>query len=210
VGWRWKGRKDSLHVYLPPELISRVASEAFDLDSNRLPTPSLDCLDAPQLLTAMLAVENELLAQGMGGPLAAESLANMLAVYLIRHLLAPARLPSGPYGILPPKRFRAVVEYIMENLESKLTLEQLAAVTHLSPYHFARLFKATTGLAPHQYVIVRRVERAKHLLQQKGADLSMVEVALRVGFSDQSQFTHHFKRIVGATPGQFRNSARIA
>jgi len=133
-----------------------------------------------------------------------------LAVYLIRHLLAPARLPSGPYGILPPKRLRAVVEYIMENLESKLTLEQLAGVTHLSPYHFARLFKATTGLAPHQYVIVRRVERAKHLLQQKGADLSMVEVALRVGFSDQSQFTHHFKRIVGATPGQFRNSARIA
>ena len=210
VGWRWKGRKDSLHVYLPPELISRVASEAFDLDSNRLPTPSLDCLDASQLRTAMLAVENELLAQGMGGPLAAESLANMLAVYLIRHLLAPARLPSGPYGILPPKRLRAVVEYIMENLESKLTLEQLAAVTHLSPYHFARLFKATTGLAPHHYVIVRRVERAKHLLQQKGADLSMVEVALRVGFSDQSQFTHHFKRIVGATPGQFRNSARIA
>ena len=146
----------------------------------------------------------------MGGPLAAESLANMLAVYLIRHLLAPARLLSGPYGILPPKRLRAVVEYIMENLESKLTLDRMAAVTHLSPYHFARLFKATTGLAPHQYVIVRRVERAQHLLQQKGADLSMVEIALQVGFSDQSQFTHHFKRIVGATPGQFRNSARIA
>ena len=79
----------------------------------------------------------------------------------------------------------------------------MAAVARLSPYHFARQFKAATGLPPHQYVIARRVERARQLLQRRG-DLSLAEVAARAGFSDQSQFSHHFKRLVGVTPGQFR------
>ena len=87
-------------------------------------------------------------------------------------------------------------------------MKQLAAVARLSPYHFARQFKAATGLPPHQYVIARRVERARHLLQA-GTDLSLAEVALHAGFSDQSQFSHHFKRIVGVTPWKFRMPARI-
>ena len=88
-------------------------------------------------------------------------------------------------------------------------MKQLAAVARLSPYHFARQFKAATGLPPHQYVILRRVERAKQLLQT-GGGFSLAEVAARAGFSDQSQFTHHFKRLVGVTPGQFRTPAKIA
>jgi AraC family transcriptional regulator len=85
----------------------------------------------------------------------------------------------------------------------------MAAVARLSPYHFARQFKAATGLPPHQYVIARRVERAKQLLQA-GTGHSIAEVAARAGFSDQSQFSRHFKRLVGVTPGQFRTPARIA
>ena len=85
----------------------------------------------------------------------------------------------------------------------------MAAVARLSAYHFARQFKRATGLPPHQYVILRRVERAKQLLQA-GAGQSLAEVAVRAGFSDQSQFCHHFKRTVGVTPGQFRTPARIA
>ena len=85
----------------------------------------------------------------------------------------------------------------------------MAAVARLSVYHFARQFKAATGLPPHQYVLTRRVERAKELLQAR-THLSLAEVAAHTGFSDQSQFTHHFKRMVGVTPGQFRTPARIA
>ena len=100
-------------------------------------------------------------------------------------------------------------EYIEEHFDASLTLEQMAAAAHLSACHFARQFKAATGLPPHQYVILRRVERAKQLLQA-GPDLSLAEVALSAGFSDQSQFSHHFKRLVGVTPGRFRTPARIA
>jgi AraC family transcriptional regulator len=85
----------------------------------------------------------------------------------------------------------------------------MAAVARLSPYHFARLFKAATGLPPHRYVVARRVERAKLLLQE-GGDLSLAGIAARAGFSDQSQLSHHFKRAVGVTPRRFRLSAGIA
>jgi AraC family transcriptional regulator len=110
--------------------------------------------------------------------------------------------------VLPRGRLRAVVEYIEEHLAAGLTVEQMAAVARLSIYHFARQFKAATGLPPHQYVILRRVERAQQLLQA-GTDLSLAEVAADAGFSDQSQFAHHFKRLIGVTPGRFQLSARI-
>ncbi len=206
--YRWSGCMDTLNIYLEPGLVGRVAAEAFDLDPARLAIPPLDSLDLPHLRAAMAAVDAELTAGGAGGLLAAESLANVLAVHLIRHISAPHRPARARDGTLPRGRLRAVVEYIEEHLDAGPTLEQMAAVARLSPYHFARQFKAATGLPPHQYVIMRRVERAKQLLQA-GSILSLAEVAA-AGFSDQSQFSHHFKRLVGVTPGQFRTPARIA
>ena len=138
-----------------------------------------------------------------------EVLANLLAVHLIRHVVAPSRPLRGRDGALPRGRLRAVVEYIEEHLDAGLTLEQMAAAAHPSAYHVARQFKAATGVPPHQYVIMRRVERAKQLLQGSG-DLSLAEVAVHAGFSDQSVFSRHFKRLVGVTPGRFRTPARIA
>jgi AraC family transcriptional regulator len=207
--WRCRGSFDFLHIYLEPELVARVGAEAFGLDPARLALPSLDGVDLPLLRAAMEAVDAELTSGGAGGPLAAESLANLLAVQLIRHISAPPRLARGRDGALPRGRLRAVVEYIEDHLDASPTLDEIAAVARLSPFHFARQFKAATGLPPHQYVILRRVERAKQLLQA-GPGLSLAEVAAHAGFSDQSQFSHHFKRLVGVTPGQFRTPARIA
>jgi AraC family transcriptional regulator len=207
--WRWGNHSDSLHIFLEPELVARVAAEAFGLDAARVSLPPLDGLDVPQLRAAMLAVNDELTAAGAGGLLAAKSLANLLAVHLIRNA-SVARPPAHrTYSALPSGKLRAVLAYIEEHLEAGLTLEQMAAEAYLSPCHFARRFKATTGVPPHQYVVARRVERARQLLQQDG-DLSLAEIAVCAGFSDQSQFSHHFKRLLGVTPGQFRKSARIA
>src|ERR1700733_8787627 len=95
------------------------------------------------------------------------------------------------------------------HLDVAPTLAEIATVAGLNPYPFAGQFKAATGLPPHQYVITRRVERAKHLLRA-GTNSSLAEVATRAGFYDQSQFSHHFKRLVGVTPGHYRNPSRIA
>src|ERR1700720_1903517 len=143
---RSSGRKDQLHIFLEPGLVGRVAAEAFDLDPARMTVPPLDGLDLSHLRAAMGAVDAELTAGGAGGPLAAESLAHVLAVHLIRHVLAPRRPGHGPDGALPRGRLRAVVEYIEENLDASPTLEQLAAVARLSVYHFERQFKAAAGL----------------------------------------------------------------
>ena len=206
---RASGRRDQLFICLEPGLVERVGAEEFGLDQARLTVPPLDALDLPHLRAAMLAVDAELTAGGAGGRLAAESLANVLAVHLIRHVLAPGRPERRPVGTLPRTKLRAVVEYIENHLDGSPTLGQLAAVARLSPNYFAWQFKRATGLPPHRYVILRRVERARQLLQG-GTDLSLAEVAAGAGFSDQSQFSHHFKRLVGVTPGQFRTPARIA
>jgi AraC family transcriptional regulator len=204
-----QGSVDSLLIYLEPSLVARVAAESFEFDPTRTVVPPVHGLNAPELRSTMLAVDAELKSGGVGGSLMAESLANVLAVHLIRHTTGARRLPASADGVLPHRKLRTVIEYIMENLEGSPTLEQMAAVVHISPYHFARQFKAATGLPPHQYVVARRVERAQHLLRAHD-ELGLADVALRVGFSDQSQFSLHFKRIVGVTPRQFRISARIA
>jgi AraC family transcriptional regulator len=177
-------------------------------DSVKVTHPSpLDGLQH-QLRAAMLAVSDELPVEGGGDRLAAESLANLLTVHLIPNASAlrpPARRIDSA---LPRPKLRAVIEYIDAHLDTDLPLARLAAAVHLSAYHFARQFKAATGVPPHQYVLTRRVARAQQLLRQ--SDLSLVDIAASTGFSDQSKLSSHFKRLLGVTPRQFRRSARIA
>jgi AraC family transcriptional regulator len=206
-GSSWQGSIESLDIYLDPSLVGRVTAEAFESDPTRAVIPPLTGLISPELRSAMLAVEAELRASGGGCQLLVESLATILSVHLIRHVTGRRNLPAPADGVLSGRKLYTVIEYIMENLEGDLALGQMAAVAHLSPYHFARQFKATTGLSPYQYVISRRVERAQHLLR-KDEELGLAEVALRSGFSDQSRFSLQFKRLTGVTPRQFRILAR--
>ena len=207
VRWRREGRRDALLIDLEPSLIARVAAEVFELDSSRTMPPPLFGLNVPELRASMLGVDAELSAGGVGGSLLAESFANVLAVHLIRQITAPRKLKAAADSVLPRHKVSRVIEYIMENLENNPTLEQMAGIVHLSPYHFARQFKAATGSAPHQFVITRRIERAQHLLRTN-RELGLAEVAFHSGFANQSHFCLHFKRIAGVTPGRFREKAK--
>jgi AraC family transcriptional regulator len=199
----WRGPTESVHVHLDPRLIARVAAEAFDLDPDRVELPADAALTDPPIQAAILAIDGEMATGSAGGRLLVESLGNVLAVHLIRHARGNERVAHHPRGGLPRHKLRAALEYIEEHLDTEISLEDLAAVVHFSPYHFARMFKASTGLPPHQYVIARRIERAKQLL--RGDDgLSLAQVAARVGFWDQGHFTRHFRRLVGVTPKRFR------
>lgn len=90
------------------------------------------------------------------------------------------------------------IEYMRENLSQNITLEKLAATVNLSPYYFARLFKEEIGVAPHQYLIQQRVERAKQLLME--GNLNLAQIANYVGFADQSHLSRHFKQQLGISP----------
>lgn len=135
----------------------------------------------------------------------------MLAAAVVARLLnrwSTVRAPGPTAGErLSPLQLRRTTEYIQANLGQNIPLAKLAAVAGISPFHFARLFKQTTGCAPHQYLIRCRVERARQLLLDRPGNA--VEVALEVGFCDQSHLTTHFRRAFGVAPREFQKSAAV-
>ncbi len=144
---------------------------------------------------------------GLLGDLYADSLATMLAVSLLRNHSslgrgAARRTEREPSGGLTRATLRRVTDYVEENLSGELTLAELSGVAHMSPFHFSRVFKLSTGLSPHRYVVRRRVEQAKRLLAD--SKLPLHEVARAAGFADQSHLARHFRLRVGTTPRSFR------
>jgi len=98
-----------------------------------------------------------------------------------------------------------VTEFIQKNLDKDLPLAELAAVVYMSPYHFARLFKYSTGLPPHRFVVRERIARARAILITR--ELSIAQISRMVGFRTPSHFTTVFRRVLGITPGAFRAAA---
>ena len=103
---------------------------------------------------------------------------------------------------LPGARLRRVTEFIDDNLARALPLAELSAEAHMSQYHFARLFKESTGLPPHRFVVRRRIERACELLEQ--GQLSIDAIAHAVGFRTRSHFSMMFHRLTGSPPTVYR------
>lgn len=128
----------------------------------------------------------------------ASSLATALSVHLSREY-ANCSEPVKMEARLSDDELSRLDQYIARNLDSPLTLEELASLIFKSRFHFSRLFKASTGQTPHQYVIRRRVERARELLR---AGRAIVEVAAEVGFASQSHLHSHIQRAFGCTPAQ--------
>ncbi|HWA01608.1 MAG TPA: AraC family transcriptional regulator [Caulobacterales bacterium] len=111
----------------------------------------------------------------------------------------------GANGGLPRWRLARVLAYIDNNLGSDIRLDDLASVACLSAHHFSELFRQSMGTSPYRYVLDRRVECAKVLLRD--SMLGVLEVALAVGFADQSHFSKVFRRATGMAPGAYRAAA---
>ena len=111
----------------------------------------------------------------------------------------------GDIGSLPSCRLRRVTEYVEQNLDKDLTLAELAAVVYMSPFHFARLFKCSTGVPPHRFVVRQRLTRARACLATEGQ--SIAQISRMVGYRTPSHFTTVFRRSLGVTPGAYRAAA---
>ncbi|MDU9403294.1 AraC family transcriptional regulator [Pseudomonas sp. zfem004] len=136
-------------------------------------------------------------------------LASSLGHAIIDHaVLHQAGLRQGLKlkGGLAPHQRRQLVEYIEANLDQPLTLGELALRCNLSEYHFARMFRASFGLPPHQYLLARRLHRAGELLRL--GQLPLGQVALLCGFASASHFSNRFRQALGATPGAYRQALR--
>jgi AraC family transcriptional regulator len=97
-----------------------------------------------------------------------------------------------------------VTEFIGEHVDRDFTVADLASVACMSPAHFARSFKASTGKAPHEFISSRRLDLAKRMTD----DRQLTEIAYATGFSSQANFNRAFRKAVGTTPGHFRANAR--
>ena len=129
-----------------------------------------------------------------------------------RDLPVPHLLPSGTMvsagparGGLPPRVLRRIREYIDGNIDQRISVELLAGLANLSVCYFVRAFKQSTGITPHDYLIRQRVERTKQLLS--GSNMPLSEIALAVGFADQSHFSRRFRQHVGMSPRDYRWSS---
>ncbi len=199
--WRHCETIHHLHLHLSPALLGRTAEQLGLGRSGILagidPAPFHD--PHVEQITQLLRLEME--SGAPQGGLYAETLASALSVRLLQREHDTVRLPILPPAAKVRTELQRAVAFIQDNLASELSLDAIAREAGLSPYHFARLFAEAFGVAPHQYVIQARIERAKTLITQ--SRLPLGEAAHFVGFSDQSHFTRHFKRLVGMTPRAF-------
>jgi AraC family transcriptional regulator len=197
-GSRWHSEVRALIVALRVTLLDRAA-ESLGLRTSLL-APATGRDSAARHL--ILALRDEVESGGAGGLVFAESIAMALAVHVLRrHAAAAPRRAAA--GRLRTPQLRAALDFIAAHLADNPSLAQLSAATALSPYHFARRFKASVGLSPHQFMLRARIERAKTLLADRRH--SLVEVALATGFANQSHFTTAFRRFVGVTPKRYRD-----
>ena len=197
--------RESIHLFLPAAPLSATALREIDVDPDTVGLHYEGGFRDPLIEQIARAIHGEMIDPAPGGKMLVETLATALGVHVLRHhsSLEPASisLPAAR-GALDPRRLRRVTDFIETHLDEGLTIEALANEACLSPFHFARAFKAATGTVPHRYLTDRRIGRARALIAE--GRLPLAEIAEQCGFSSQPHFTRWFKRIVGITPGVYR------
>jgi AraC family transcriptional regulator len=208
--WQHSGRPEILQVYLRQSIYAKAVNEIFGLpcsavDASADIIPRFAIVD-PLLEQLAIAVADAL-REGTEDGLYIESVAQMMAVHLARthsshSKTSHATASNSSYPKISSWKMRHLSDYVEQNLDGDLSLEAMAQVIEISPLYLPRAFKAAYGRSPHQYVLTRRVEKAKELL--RSTSLPVVEVALAVGFSSQSHLANWFLRLVGVAPAAYR------
>jgi AraC family transcriptional regulator len=201
--WRQLGQSLVVLLRLSTAYVRTVAGDECALDPKRFEIQTVFATrdDGIVSLARRLLAGMEL--EGVDSHLYVDALTCELTIHLLRQYTAATVAPAWPRAKLSPHKLRRAIQYIDENLRNELTLSAIAGAVALSPGHFSHAFRQATGVAPHRYVLERRVERAKKLLRE--SDMPITEIADVVGCSSHSHFSVLFNRITGLTPRQFRN-----
>ncbi len=195
TGWTYR------MFYSDTDVMQRIASEIHGAPAD-IPFFASGVLHDPALASELRDLHSAC-ESGQLVPLELETrLLLTFGQLILRHADShpqPRRIGAEPQAI------RRTKAWIDAHYTEEITLNDLSNAAFLSPFHLTRVFQQETGLPPHVYLIQRRIIRAKELLSQ---GWSLTEVAYELGFVDQSHFHRHFKRIVGMTPGEYRQAIR--
>jgi AraC family transcriptional regulator len=202
--WAYERANEALGLMLDPAFVQQVALQAAQLAPDCLEFPHHFGTRDPLIAQLGLALYADLTAPGLASRLFADTAAQLLAVHLLRtYATAPHAVRESARG-LPRASLRRVLDFIHTHLAADLSLTALATTVGMSPYHFARLFKQSTGRSPHQYVLDQRITQAKHLLATTA--LPIATIAYQVGFASQSHLARHFRQRTGVTPKAYRDA----
>lgn len=199
---RWTKAKNSLRVDISAERLRRVARIEFDNDAFELQTPHFGFVDKKALTLALL-MQQELETGDPYSPETMEALVTICATHLLRNYSSLSDRSFSKAG-LSPLQLNRVKGFIRANVARALTIEEMAGVTGLSPSHFSRSFKQSTGQPPHQFVVDARLSHARSLIIR--SDEPFTSIARSAGFSSHSHMTAQMKQYWGITPSDIRKS----
>jgi AraC family transcriptional regulator len=203
--WVWDQDIEVVHVYLTQEELAATCRQMYERDVQEVELRDEVKADDPAIHRTAMLIAHEAATGGAGGDLLVQSLSCQLSVHILRQHADILFRERPDHDGLTFRQERVVYDYIHQHLGENIALDDLAALVSLSRYHFARRFRASTGTAPHEYVLQQRVARARTLLTRTNCPLP--EIALICGFADQSHLNRVFKKRTGVSPGQYRRHA---
>lgn len=191
------------HLVLQFELSEVMPMMQGDIDLTDSLTPRLMFSD-PEIMQLAQLFAAECASDEPQPALYGDSLSVALLLALSR--LGKSKCQPTGRGHLAPWQLRRVTEYFAAHLADDIRLQQACELISLSKAHFCRAFKLSTGLAPHQWLLRARINKAKQVLLE--TDCPLAQIAVEVGFSDQAHFTRAFGRVAGNTPGAWQRAHR--
>jgi AraC family transcriptional regulator len=199
----WRDGREVVVTLISKLQVERAADEV--LRSSTFEIVDSPCAVDPVILSMGTVLRREFLNGGTRDPLFVEAVGTVLTGHLLRRWTSrPGQRPLK--GRLSPGQLRIILEAIDVSMASGVHIAVLAAQLGMGPHQFTRLFGQTLGTSPYRFVSLRRIERACLLLRT--TSLSLVEIALELGFASQSHFTSAFRREVRTTPAAYRVASR--
>jgi AraC family transcriptional regulator len=186
-----------MFVAIEPTLLFSLGAEVDAPEDIEL-IPQFATKRDPLIQGILLSLQEELNSNIQANNLYVEQLTTTLVIHLLKKYCVKKPVLITNNDGLPKYKLRKTLEYIHAHLNQDIKLADLAGYVGMSQYYFVRLFKQSMGIAPYQYVIQQRVEKAKQLLKQ--GRVTITDIALQCGFANQSHFTKHFRQLTGVTP----------
>lgn len=202
--WHWDAPIDVVHLYLTHQMLSKVCADVLDRDIADIHLKDVLRADDIVLNRSIVSINEEASNENLGGRLYVDAVSTQICVHLLRNYANVCYQSRDVSSGLSPAQARQVEAYVEANLDTQLSLEELAAITRTSASYFLRQFKIRFGMPPHTYVVQRRVNHAQHLLAKTA--LPIKDIAGKSGFSDQSHMTRVFQRLLNTTPSGYRQA----
>ncbi len=197
----WSETRKNLVIAIPPDTLSELALQEFDLGNVELRPPAFGTVD-PIALGIAQRISVELTGKATPNELFLDSLVTQFSTHLLHTYASHMKQLPSPRGGLSAKSARRIEEYLREHFTEKVHVAELAAVAGISPNHFIVRFAKTFGMPPHRYLINLRLDFAERMLIE--GEIPIAEIAYLTGFSDQSHLATTMKRYRGRTPTELR------